>query len=528
MSKPFFVRGDKGDLDAVVCVGKGRGGVTPLRPLPFWRPDGLGCRPVRQATPPHRSRRHDALEAAVVLRIGGCLLATAFVWGLVLGWWQAIDHQPTAADLAIHLGVLPLVLICGYFLLRGFIDYLLAPLPVASSGGAAGDGKQPLATPHRQAAAERGPSLCLLDACMITPGGRSSAALLAAIESGQGLRPSARLLDEAGFPVFVAAVEGLDLSAVAERLQVGLPAQEAWLASDEALRSLALLDGVLREALQRLAGLVARPGLQLRCICLLPAHWDTAHFPWLHSWLQRSYFAGFAPGRCELSLVLAADDAAALRHVDDLCVALNREPEAERVVLLASAVSAIDARVVAERAARGRLSPAHHPEPAAPGECAVALLLASPVQALRLAGGTVAPVQLGRLATGRPGPVAVAGGRFLGPLIREVLAAWQLDGAQLTALVSDGDRRASQAVEALEALAAVGAHLDPLADCLAIGTVVGSASPAGGLVALACAASRALANQGPVLCLGNQDDSPRAALLVRPLAVPPPGQPPRT
>jgi type VI secretion system protein ImpL len=63
-------------------------------------------------------------------------------------------------------------------------------------------------------------------------------------------------------------------------------------------------------------------------------------------------------------------------------------------------------------------------------------------------------VQLGRLATGRPGPVAVAGGRFLGPLIREVLAAWQLDGAQLTALVSDGDRRASQAVEALEALAA--------------------------------------------------------------------------
>lgn len=362
MSKPFFVRGDKGDLDAVVCVGKGRGGVTPLRPLPFWRPDGLRRRPVRQATPPHRSRRHDALEAAVVLRIGGCLLATAFVWGLVLGWWQAIDHQPTAADLAIHLGVLPLVLICGYFLLRGFIDYLLAPLPVASSGGAAVDGKQPLATPHRQAAAERGPSLCLLDACMITPGGRSSAALLAAIESGQGLRPSARLLDEAGFPVFVAAVEGLDVSAVAERLQVGLPAQEAWLASDEALRSLALLDGVLREALQRLAGLVARPGLQLRCICLLPAHWDTAHFPWLHSWLQRSYFAGFAPGRCELSLVLAADDAAALRHVDDLCVALNREPEAERVVLLASAVSAIDARVVAERAARGRLSPAHHPE----------------------------------------------------------------------------------------------------------------------------------------------------------------------
>jgi hypothetical protein len=160
MSKPFFVRGDKGDLDAVVCVGKGRGGVTPLRPLPFWRPDGLGRRPVRQATPPHRSRRHDALEAAVVLRIGGCLLATAFVWGLVLGWWQAIDHQPTAADLAIHLGVLPLVLICGYFLLRGFIDYLLAP-----AGGLVGwrgwNGKQPLATPTGR----RPPSVAPACAC---------------------------------------------------------------------------------------------------------------------------------------------------------------------------------------------------------------------------------------------------------------------------------------------------------------------------------------------------------------------------
>jgi hypothetical protein len=149
--------------------------------------------------------------------------------------------------------------------------------------------------------------------CLHAHAGRAfRAALLAAIDPASAAAQP-RLVDEAGFPVFVAEVEGLDVGAVAERLQVGLPAQEAWLASDEVLRSLALLDGVLREALQRLAGLAARPGLQLRCICLLPAHWDTAHFPWLHSWLQRSYFAGFAPGRCELSLVLAADDAAALR-----------------------------------------------------------------------------------------------------------------------------------------------------------------------------------------------------------------------
>jgi len=413
---------------------------------------------------------------------------------------------------------LPLALIGGYFLLRGFIDHVLALQPVAVPAGAATLDEDPVASTRRhRAAAECGLSLGLLDAWMDTPGGRSGAELWAAVGAGERPRPSARLVDEAGFPVFVAEVEGLDVEGLGERLQVGLPAQEAWLASDEVLRSLALLDGVLREALQRIAGLAVRPGLQLRCICLLPAHWDAAHFPWLHSWLQRTYFAGFAPGRCELSLVPAADDAAALRQVDDICVALNREPDAERLVLLASAVSALDARILAGWAARGRV----------PGEGGVALLLASPVQALRLAGGPRAPVQLGRLAMGRPGQATGAGGRSLNPLIREVLAAWQLDGAQLMALVGDGGQHASQAIEVLEALAAAGARLDPLADCLATGRVVGSAAPAGGLVALACAASRARACGGPVLCLGNQDDSPRAALLVRPLAVPPPGQPPR-
>ncbi len=460
--------------------------------------------------------------------LGSCLMATACVWGLVLGWWDANGHEPTAVDLALHLGALPLALIGGYFLVRGCIDHILALQPVAVPAGAATLNDDPVAATRRHhAAAGRGLSLGLLDAWMVTPGGRSGTALWAAIGAGERPRPSARLVDEAGFPVFVAEVEGLDVDGVAERLQVGLPAQEAWLASDEVLRSLALLDGVLREGLQRIAGLVARPGLQLRCICLLPAHWDTAHFPWLHSWLQRTYFAGFAPGRCELSLVPAADDAAALRQVDDICVALNREPDAERLVLLTSAVSALDARVLAGWADRGRLFPASHPEQRVPGEGGVALLLASPVQALRLAGGRGAPVQLGRLATGRPGQATGAGGRSLNPLIREVLAAWQLDGVQLKALVGDGGQRASQTIEVLEALAAVGARLDPLADCLATGRVVGTASPAGGLVALACAASRALASGGPVLCLGNQDDSPRAAMLVRPLAVPPPGQPPR-
>ena len=53
------------------------------------------------------------MGAAWLRTIGGCLMAVAFVWGLVLGWWQATGHQPTAVDLAAHLVALPLVLIGG-------------------------------------------------------------------------------------------------------------------------------------------------------------------------------------------------------------------------------------------------------------------------------------------------------------------------------------------------------------------------------------------------------------------------------
>lgn len=543
MSKPFIVPASRADHRAVrgpvsaagVSAGKGatRGGQRPGRPrdgqgataIVGVDPTAGGAAPVaRPASSP--TKRSDDTGAALLKMIGSCLLATACVWGLVLGGWQSYHHHPTALDLVLHLGALPLALIGGYFALRGLLDHRPAFLP---AGASLLDEDQRVMHCRQAAAAGRELSLCLLDACMLTPGGGSAAALLSAIAAGQRPRPSAHLVDDEGAPLVAAEVDGLDVDAVTARLQLGLPAQEPWLASDEMLRSLALLDAVLREAIPRVAGLLDTPGPLLRCICLLPAHWETAHFPWLHSWLQRTHFAAFAPGRCELSLVRVADDSAALRHVDELCVALNREPEGERLVLLASAVSALDRRVVADWAARERLFPACHRQRRVPGECAVALLLASPAQALRLPIDTDAVVQLGRLAVGQA--VAAAGrgcGRPIGQLIGDVLADWRLDGAQLKALVSDGDHRGGHPVEALDGLAAAGAQLDPLTDCLVTGTVVGSAAPAGGLVALACAASRALADRGPVLCLGNQYESLRAAVLVRPLAAPPPGQPSRT
>ena len=451
--------------------------------------------------------------------IGGGLLATALVWGLMLGWWLSNGLQPTPAELLVDLGVLPLSLIGGYLLLRGVTGPRLGPLPGAARAlSPAGAARLPQgAEAIRQPAAEGAAALCLLDAFMVAPGGRSGAALLSAIESGR--RAGGRRVSGDGCPAWAAEVEGLDVEAFAERLQGGLPAQEAWLASDELLRSLALLDGVLREAIPRLEGLLGVSGPPLRCVCLVPAHWETAHYPWLHSWLRRTYLAGFAPGCCELSLVPVADGPAALAYFDELCLALNREPHAERLVLLASAVSTLDRRVLAGWAAR-------HPGGRVPGECAAALLLARAGLVPQLPVLPDAVVQIGRRASS----LRIGGGdvRCPGSPVGEALAAWQHEGSPLSALVCDGEGPTADGAAIPDALAAALAHLDPLEDCFAAGRVVGLAPPASALVALACAASRARAAAGPVLCLSTQHEHRWAALPVRPLAMASPAAPLRT
>jgi peptidoglycan L-alanyl-D-glutamate endopeptidase CwlK len=121
------------------------------------------------------------------LRIGGCLMATAFVWGLVLGWWQppATSRRPSTWP---HLGALPLALIGGYFLLRGFIDHL-ALQPVAAPAGAATLDKAPRRT-RRQGAAAEGPQP-VPARCLHGHAGRAfRAALLAAIASGERRGPA--------------------------------------------------------------------------------------------------------------------------------------------------------------------------------------------------------------------------------------------------------------------------------------------------------------------------------------------------
>lgn len=181
--------------------------------------------------------------------LGGSLLTLAIVWGLVLAWWQSNDYAPSTIDLVLYLGAIPLALIGGYWLLRGFIEHLKAPLPVAKPNVQSAVDDDPLSGARaRTAAAERSFSLCLVDAWLNVPAGASADDVVAALEAGKPPEPSAQLTDEAGFPVFVAEVKDIDADGMAERLLAEADPFRQFADQPGMVRALALLDDVLEKA----------------------------------------------------------------------------------------------------------------------------------------------------------------------------------------------------------------------------------------------------------------------------------------
>lgn len=461
--------------------------------------------------------------------LGGSLLTLAIVWGLVLAWWQSNDYAPSTIDLVLYLGAIPLALIGGYWLLRGFIEHLKAPPPVAKQNVQNEVDDDPLSgTRARTAAAECGFSLCLIDAWLNVPAGASVDDVLAALEAGKPPEPSAQLTDEAGFPVFVAEVKDIDADGMAERL-LGEAGSIRQLSDEPSMvRALALLDDVLEKACGQVKALLDQSPekLVLQVLCLVPADWHPSHLPAMRLWLG-NYWPGFDPARLEIMLLPVASEVDAMRQVDETILRANREASTNELFLVVGAVSAVDEQTVESWAAGQRLFTASHQHGRIPGEGAVALLLASPAlaQRLDLPEATV----ISRVSHGQRDKRVDAGGRIGGRLIEQLIEGLldvaALDSTKITAAISDADHRSGQITEMLEGLGQVFEHLDPIKDCLAIGRVNGSLSPIAGLVALACARARVLADDAPILCLSNQHDFDRAVLLAMPFVAPTPIEP---
>jgi hypothetical protein len=458
--------------------------------------------------------------------LGGSLLTFSLVWALVLGWWQSNDHVPSHLDLGLYLAALPLALVGGFLLLRGFIDHLKKPPEMSPTPQSGLRDEDPLAlATAKTAAAERAFTLGLVDAFIVTAGGDTVDDTLAALADGKRPAPSSRLTDDSGFPVFVAEVADLDVDTLIDSFIEESAASRAFVDCGEVMRAVALAERVLETSSERLRDLLGQVGdkASLRVDWLVPAAWMELGLAPLQAWLRGRLSNKLPEEGLTITLQPATHELDALQALDEVILQANRDTHPSEIRLLLGASSAVDEQTVARWETENRLFSAQHQQRQIPGEGAVALILAGPelIERLDLADG----VRVSRLNTARRDKPVDAGGRIGGKLIEQLVTGLlDLTGtepAAIKAVLLDTDHRASYLTEALEGLGPHGEHLDPIQDCLALGTLAGSLLPIGSLVALACARSKVLASEAPVLCISNQHPVERGALLVMPFALNP-------
>lgn len=455
--------------------------------------------------------------------LGGSLLTFALVWALVLGWWQSNDHQPGKLEIGLYLAALPLALVGGYLLLRGFIDHLKTPVAIQNAEVPGAHDDDPLAAASgRTAAAERAFTFGLVDAFVLTAGGVSVDDTLAAVDSGKRPEPVTRLLDDSGFPVFAAEVAELDVAAMIEHFLDAAEPLRQLSSSEQAMRGFSLLDPVIeasRDRLQNILELAGEP-VRLHVVWIVPPGWRAFDPSSLKSWLQMRLSLVPEQNSLEVSLVSAADEIDALRALDEISLHGNRAPAHRDVALLLGAVSSVDELTVEEWANARRLFSAQHQERQIPGEGAVALLLASPplIAELELDDS----IAISRLSVASRDKPVDAGGRVTGKLIDQLITGLLdvtgIAPSSIKSVMLTTDHRANYLAEALEGLGQSFEHLDPIKDCPAIGATVGELSPISGFVALACARARVLATGESALCISNQHPRDRGVLVAMPMS----------
>lgn len=458
---------------------------------------------------------------SVLKVLGGALLTFAVIWALVLGWWQSNDYEPSRLELGLYLAALPLALVGGYLLLRGFIDHLKAPpvAPADSSTGRRDDDPLAMAS-AKVSAAEREFDIGFIDGCIIVSAGESADELIVAVEGGARPEPCARVTDEAGFPVFMAEVPELDVDTMSACMSDDSLGIRKLTEHEQVVRALAILERLceaLRASVQGISE-YADEELLLRVVWMVPAAWSEFDMEALKAWLLAHLSPMKGIDRLEIQVQAAGSELDALKVLDDLILAANREPGGGTLRVLLGATSATDEQSIAQRSNANRLFTPANQQHRIPGEGGVAMLLAhtSLIKRLRLENC----VRLSRLsAASRDKPVD-AGGRVTGKLIDQLITGLLdvtgVERAEIKTALLDTDHRASHFTEVLEGLGEPFGHLDPIKDCLPIGATAGDISPVGPLVALVCARAKVLATQSPAICISNQHSTDRGVVLVSP------------
>ena len=219
-----------------------------------------------------------------------------------------------------------------------------------------------------------------------------------------------------------------------------------------------------------------------------------------------------------IKIIPVSHEALALKQLDEVILDANRDSGRPIMTLILGMMSSIDGNVVEVLDANGVLFSAKRQDQSVPGEGAVALLLGHEA-ALGIDEQGQATV-VSRVALGMRDKPLGSGGRIRGKTVEQLISGLLdvtgVEHSAITAIVADADHRADRLTEILDGLGSAFGHLDPIEDCSTVGASCGALSPIGGLVALACAHAKALADDAHVLLISSQHPIERAALLVSP------------
>jgi len=495
------------------------------------------------------------------------LVITALVWLTTMWRWQSAQLDPSTTDLALNLGVLPVVLTAALVMTLWAVTRLRSyatapPAPIATAATAA---PQAAAT---TAASERSAHSRLLASSVQIRAGSKWSEAQSGIAAGE-CKPDldAQLKDDDGVAVFTAPMPDLSTDALADALTeliapLAQAQPEAWAgyqAPAEVLRALALIDmatGPMQEALaaqwpalsapppsprNKPAAPALPPSVSIRVA--VPARWSAQSQQAAGAWLEQLFEPFIAAG------LQAAGQSRAMAHsvrpavqlhvhpvanaeafwllMDQQLLQWQRDKQAGLLWVLA-ADSLVSEGDTAAMASAHELFSGNNQRGRVPGEAAATLLLASPAWP-DLPHAEPPQAQLHRANLMRRDKSADASGRVspqtLVQSATDALKASGWEPAQVQHITTDADHRASRTSEVYEALQELLPHIDTGEQALRLGTGCGDLGVARLLACVALTAGQVQESQKPALVLGAFPAFERFAVVMTPPVAPPAAAP---
>lgn len=467
------------------------------------------------------------MKSAGVWRAGLVAVAVfAIVWLCTILYWRSSGATPGGGQMLLFLGVLPLGLLAGIWLVRrGRASRNAAPGTPAADKGAVDAGKD-------EPGEAQPPLDCLAGALRLSCGDAADEVLaLLPIPPRPGLHPKFR--DRDGLPVFAAHVDGLETAAIADMLAGSVMSTTAGTVPDERLRALALLEPVAMELFDKLGELLPplpvaeerviaglrrgseiEVGQAVRVWVLLPAAWEQRLRQACCDWLLD---LALASGIDQRRIALEVTPVTGVDHTWRLLEGIGSGTIDDTVWHLVLACdSAIGERSIQALVSSGRLMDSRRAEGVVPGEAAAGLLLRSASAPAAFEPDPTVAMHPVRRTTLEAGSKVRAAARETGELISLALQRSAVEADFVSLVLTDADQRPSRAAEAGAAVANAFPDINVATECGSLGVACGEIGHVAPLVLLALAAAQVRASRQAALVLSIGAEHERLAVALAP------------